>query len=83
MVVIFDRSNGERITDADVSARVSPLGLVGPEKELGAVTVADAPMYCDFFEMSKGDTYDIKVQIRRSNAASPVRTSFVYTAPTD
>lgn len=40
MLALFDVSSGERITDADVEARVSPLGLSGPKKRLDPTSVA-------------------------------------------
>ncbi len=78
MVAIFDKSSGRRITDADVTARVSPLGLVGREKRLGPVTVADVVAYCNYFKLSTNDTYHIKVEIRRPNAPDAVHAKFAY-----
>ncbi len=78
MIALFDESSGERITDADVEVRVSPLGLVGPRKHLHPIPVADATSYCNYFSLSTPDTYTINVDIRRPNAPGVIRTKFVY-----
>lgn len=78
MVALFDRDTGERIVDADVYVRVSPLGLTGKRKHFGAIAVAGAVTYCNYFNLSKSDRYDIKVDIKRSGAAKVVTARFTY-----
>lgn len=72
VVAVFDAQSGKRIVDADVSARESPLALVGPEKDFQPLSVAGAVTYYNYFELSTKDTYTIKVKIRRPSVPSPV-----------
>ncbi len=78
MVALFDKSSGARIVDAEVNARVSPLGLVGPLKHFGPVVVADALVYCNYFDMPPYDTYEIKVLIGRPGKPGAVQAKFKY-----
>ena len=78
LVTLFDSASGERITDADVKARVSPLGLTGPEKDLHPISTAGAICYCDYFELSPTDTYVIKLQIRRPGVPRVIEAEFLH-----
>lgn len=78
MIALFDRATGERITDADVYGRVSPLGLVGPRKHFGAVTVAGVVTYCNYFDLPPRDVYKIDMEIRRDGGAGAIEASFSY-----
>ena len=78
LVAPFDASSGERITDAEVKARISPLGLVGPRKHLHQVPVSDAMTYCNYFNLSPMDTYIITVEIRRPGAPDAIKATFEY-----
>ncbi len=69
MVALFDHDTGERVTDAEVYARVSPLGLIGPRKHFGAIELAGVATYCNYFDLPATDHYDSEMEIRRS--ASP------------
>jgi hypothetical protein len=78
MVALFDSDTGERITDADVYARVSSLGLVGPRKHFGAVEVAGAMCYCNYFDLSAFDRYNVKIDITRSESPKVIHAQFTY-----
>lgn len=78
LVTLFDGSTGERITDADVEARVSPLGLVGPKKELHSMITAGAVCYCNYFELSPTDIHVIRVEIRRPGVPGVIETEFLH-----
>ncbi|MFQ5940047.1 MAG: hypothetical protein ACE5KL_08300 [Alphaproteobacteria bacterium] len=78
LVTLFDGSSGERITDADVEARVSPLGLAGPIKHLHPMSTAGAVCYCDYFELSPTDTYVIRLQIRRPGVPGVIEAEFLH-----
>jgi hypothetical protein len=77
-VAVFDAASGERVQDVGVRARVSGLGLSGPEKKLDPMTIADTVTYGNYFIMPPNDTYRVQVEIRRLGQAEPVRTEFVY-----
>lgn len=76
LVAIFDRSSGERITEAQVDARVSPLGLTGSRKDLEPMSIDDAVTYCNFFNFSKNDIHRVLVRIRRPGRPSVAEATF-------
>ncbi len=77
-VALFESSSGERITDAQVSARVSPIGLAGRERDLKPIPIGAAVTYGNFFSMSSPDTYVIEVVIRQMKGGDPIRARFEY-----
>lgn len=77
IVAIFDAETGERITNASVSARLSPLGMVGPRKPLEPMEIAGAVTYGEFFELPTSDQYVISVEIKRPGANKAVEAEFV------
>lgn len=78
LITLFDRESGERIEDATVAARVTPLGLGGPKRTMEVMYSAGVVCYCNWFEMTAGETYTISVLIDRPG--EPVRhTQFKYT----
>ena len=77
LLALFDRSSGERITDAAVEARVSPLGLAGPKKRLEPMSVAGAITYCNYFRISPLDTYVIQAEIYRPEVSRVTRVKFL------
>ncbi|MFQ5953437.1 MAG: hypothetical protein ACE5JZ_00055 [Kiloniellales bacterium] len=79
LVTVFERSSGERITNADVEMRVSPIGLAGRQKHLHAMSVRGAACYCNYFYMPPTDSYRISVQIRRPGVPVVARAKFLYT----
>jgi hypothetical protein len=78
LVTLFDRSSGERIEDATVTARVAPLGLGRNARPLEVMYSAGVVCYCNWFEMTAGEPYRISVLIERPG--EPERsTQFEYT----
>ncbi|MFQ6016858.1 MAG: hypothetical protein ACE5KF_01570 [Kiloniellaceae bacterium] len=77
LVAIFDNASGERIADAEVEARVSPLGLAGPKRRLDQMSVAGAITYCNYFKLSPGETYVVRTEIRRPGVPGLVRAEFI------
>mgnify|MGYP001576211106 CR=1 FL=1 len=77
-VAVFDATSGERRQDLNVRARVSGVGLSGPEKDLLPMTIADTVTYGNYFILPPNDTYKVQVEIRRPGQAEPVRADFVY-----
>jgi hypothetical protein len=78
MVAIFAVADGQRITDAVVTANVAGLGLAGEEKALEPMTVADALTYGAYFNLPGRDRYRIRIEIRRPGATRPVKVEFDY-----
>jgi hypothetical protein len=77
LVTLFDRSSGERIEDATVTARVAPLGLGPREQPLEVMYSAGVACYCNWFEMTAGERYRISVLIERPGEPER-RTQFEY-----
>jgi hypothetical protein len=67
VVAVFDATTNARITDATVTAKVSGIGLSGPQKTLEPMKIADTVTYGSFFTLSP-DLYTIKVTVERSGA---------------
>jgi hypothetical protein len=77
MLALFDGPGGKRITDAIITAWVSPLALAGSTKTLDPTVVAGALTYCNYFRISPSDTTVIQVKIRRPDAARMIQARFV------
>lgn len=65
LIAIFDRTTGERITDAVVDAWVSSPTHGSVKKRLHPEAVAGQVTYCNFFPTPPGDAYVIRVDIHR------------------
>lgn len=76
VVAIFDATTGARITDAKVEARVSSLGLVGPQKTLEQMAIASTITYGNYFDLPEKGPYTIDIEIERP--AGRVSMEFVY-----
>jgi hypothetical protein len=77
MLALFDDSSGERITNANVTARVAPLALAGPTKSLEPTMVAGVTTYCNYFRVSPSDTTVIRAEIQRPDAARVIHARFI------
>src|SRR3974390_2942013 len=76
MVALFDAKTGDRITDAEVRARGTPVGMSTEDKKLETMTIADAVTYGNFFVMSGSGPFRIALQIRRPNAPRTIEAQF-------
>jgi hypothetical protein len=81
LVAIFDSATGERVTEAEVEARISPLGLAGLKKPMHPSAAAGQLTFCNFFTLSPGDTYVIRVDIRRPGTPSVATAEFTRRFP--
>ena len=77
-VALFDRTTSARITDAEVRARVSGVGLAGAEKVLESMTIADTVTYGNYFALPGQGPYQIRVEIRRPGATKSAKVEFTY-----
>jgi hypothetical protein len=77
-VALFDRTTNARITDAEVRARASGVGLAGAERALEPMTIADTVTYGNYFALPGQGTYEIQVEIRRPGTAAPLKVQFTY-----
>ena len=78
VTAIFDATSGARVSDATVTAKVSGLGLSGPERTLEPMSIADTITYGGFFSLPGRDLYTIELAIRRSLTQQPVVVAFKY-----
>lgn len=74
LVALFDRTTGQRITDARVSAQLVSESHPAPETRLEPMTVAGAQTYGNYFDMVRGGSYRLDVLIRRPGAPVAVAT---------
>jgi hypothetical protein len=78
LVALFDSSSGRRITDAEVTARVSELGLAGPQKKLEPMVIAGTITYGNYFNLPGWGPYRIRLQIRRPGVSRVIETELEY-----
>jgi len=76
VVAVFDAATHARISDATVTAKVSGLGLSGPEQTLEAMKIADTVTFGTFFDMPP-DLYRISLAVQRPKSR-PVMVNFTY-----
>jgi hypothetical protein len=78
MVAVFDAATGERVEDAIVEARVTPLGLAGVRRVLDPMVIADTITYGNYFTMRGDGPYRIAVSVMPAGAPRPVVLEFSY-----
>ena len=78
VVALFDANTTERITDAEVSARVEQLGLTADHKDLGPMQIAGTISYGNFFRMPRKGLYKIRIVVKRKGVDHPIKFSFEY-----
>lgn len=76
VVALFDAATEQRIADAEVSARVGPLGMSAQQKQLQAMPIAGAASYGNYFDMPGKGPYRILIQVRRPGVPGTVEASF-------
>jgi len=76
VAAVFDAASNARITDATVTAKVSGLGLSGPQKTLEPMKIADTVTYGAYFNLS-ADLYTIRLKVQRPGS-QPVVLQFKY-----
>jgi len=72
VAAIFDAASGERVSDADVTAEVSGLGLAGGKKKLEPMQIAGTTTYGGFFDLPGADLYTAKLTVERGGATPGV-----------
>jgi len=80
VVAVFDANTGQRITNAQISAKVRHFGKLRPEeKALHTLRVNGADMsYGNYFEMPPSRTNTITLAILGPGAPQPVTVKFKY-----
>ena len=78
VVALFDAETGERITDAQVSARVEQLGLSAEHKDLDPMQIAGTVSYGNFYAMPGGEIFKIRVIVKRKGGSRRIEAEFEY-----
>ena len=81
LIALFDAKSGARISGASVTARVSEVGLVGPEKTLEPMEIAGTETYGNFFPMAGHGPFRIEVAIRLPGQSREIRAHFEHRHP--
>ena len=76
VAAVYDAATNTRISDATVSAKLSGLGLSGPQKMLEPMKIADTITYGAFFNLTP-DLYTIRLTVQRPGS-QPVVLDFKY-----
>jgi hypothetical protein len=77
-VGLFDAASGKRLSNAQVKATVSELGLSGSRKKLESMVIAGTLTYGAYFRMSGPGPYRIHLEIRLPGRAQPIETEFEH-----
>lgn len=75
---LFDARTGERVEDASVEARVTPLGLAGVTRSLEPMAIAETVTYGNYFAMRDDGAYRIRLSIVRPGNRQPVVLEFSH-----
>lgn len=78
LAAIFDTASGARISNAEVTAQVSGIGLSGVKKNLDPMQIANTVTYGNFFNLPGADRYTITLTVRRPPAQRPAILDFTY-----
>lgn len=78
LIALFDAESFERITDAEVTATVSEIGLAGQTKRLEPFTVAEALTYGNYFEFRPRTHYRVRIDVKRPGAEGASRVEFEF-----
>lgn len=84
VVSLFDAKSGERISDARVTASVTPLGMTPSQKRLEPMQVNDTTTYGNFFDFpASSSPFRIELNITRPSipAHNAVSAEFEYRSP--
>ncbi|MFG1244430.1 hypothetical protein [Xanthobacter versatilis] len=76
VVALFDVRSGRRLTGADVSARVSEIGLAGSQKTLNPMQIAGTESYGNYFEMPGSGPFRISLTIRLRDRTQDIKAEF-------
>jgi len=77
-VALFDANSGARLTDAEVVATVTEVGLGGTRKALDPFTIGDAETYGGYFELQPRQHYGVTIQATFPGDGRVVEQTFDY-----
>lgn len=79
LVGLVDKASGARVTDAEISARITPPKGASVEKRLEPMVVDKSVAYGGYFPLWRDQRYRIDLTIRRPGPGAAVHASFDYT----
>ncbi len=79
-VALFERGSGQRIKNAEVTAKVGEIGLRPVEKKLEPMVIDQTITWGNFFQMASPGLYRIELKIRRRGFPT-ADVSFDYSKP--
>jgi len=78
LVVTLLDADGQRISDAEVTATVGELGMAGTRRKLETMRINDTVSFGNYFELRGAGPYRIAIEVRRPGAAKPIEALFDY-----
>ena len=78
VVALFDAKTGQRITNADLTARVGDVGLAGQEKKLDPMEIAGTETYGNYFPMVGAGPFRISLTIRVPGQSQDLKVVFEH-----
>lgn len=78
MAAVFDAETGERIENAGIEARVTPLGLAPVTRRLEPMAIAGTVTYGNYFTMRGDGPYQIDFVVTAPGRAQPAVVEFTY-----
>jgi hypothetical protein len=78
VIALFDVKTGERITNADLTARVSEIGLPGQEKKLEPMEIAGTVTYGNYFPMVGAGPFRISLAIHLPGIPKELKAVFEH-----
>lgn len=78
VIALFDSKTGERLTAAEVKARVGEPGRSVEEKKLEPMVIENTVTYGNYFNMPGAGPFQIVVQIRMPNSTRTIEARFEH-----
>jgi hypothetical protein len=78
LIALFNAKTYERISNAEVSARVSEVGLSGVEKKLEPMHIAGTTTFGNYFEMKGMGPFSIEVSVDIPGASERIKVVFEH-----
>jgi hypothetical protein len=78
IAAVFDAASGKRVENANVEARVSPIGLAGVARTLEPMQIAGTVTYGNYFTIQSNEPYRILISIARGGETKPITLEFSH-----
>jgi hypothetical protein len=78
VVALFNATSGTRIEKAEISARVSEIGLAGEEKKLAPMEIAGTVTYGNYFRMLGNGPFRIALSLRLPGEPQELNAAFEH-----